>query len=130
MLTWLSRLLICACHEKKANREKNMSSVTGSATMNTQTTTLVTKEEDPIAVPREEGELDDDVTVKKKKRRKKKKRVKSSEPRERSTWQKHVMQYKDDHPELKFRDVLINAKETYIKKKQKKSESPESSENV
>lgn len=107
-----------------------MSSVTGSVKMNTQPTT---REEDPIApiaVQREEGELDDDVTVKKKKRRKKKKRVKSSEPRERSTWQKHVMQYKDDHPDLKFRDVLINAKETYIKKKQKKSESPESSENV
>ena len=128
MLTWLSRLLICACHEKKAK----MSSVTGSASMNPTPTTLKDDNKPVLVASREEGELDD-VTVKKKKKkrtRRKKMSKEPREPREQSTWQKHVMQYKDDHPELKFRDVLINAKETYIKKKQKKSESPESSENV
>ena len=117
MLTWLSRLLICGCHEKKTKREKNMSSVTGSATMNPVTTTLKSIEEDPVVVPREEGELDD-VTVKKK-RKKRKKRAKTSEPREQSAWQKHVMQYRDDHPDLKFRDVLINAKDSYTKTEKK-----------
>ena len=36
--------------------------------------------------------------------------------REPTAWNLHVMDYRKKHPELKFKDVLILAKETYVKK--------------
>lgn len=54
------------------------------------------------------------ITVKEAKKKEKKEKP-PRKKRKRTKWQDHVMAFKSSHPDLKFKDVLIQAKDSYEK---------------